>query len=92
MRASVKCGSCFDTEHAPPNTQGNASWTYLKTEGLSNSQLKTRGFTHLLSARDRVPGFVQRAAVDGFRRLRLQKALPPLALETEPQVWIHCAQ
>ena len=63
-------------------------WALLKTEGLRDEELA--GFTHLLSARQAVPGFVAAAALHGSPRLRLQPALMPLALHTEPQVWVHC--
>ena len=56
---------------------------------LSDAQL-AEGFTHLLSARPSVAGFVQRAAVEGFARLQLRRAAWPLAVVTEPQVYIHC--
>jgi hypothetical protein len=65
-------------------------WVYAKTEGLPDAALLQHGFTLLLSAKDRVDGFVQQEAVDGFARLRLQRAAwPPLTLDTVPQVFIH---
>lgn len=69
----------------------DASWTFSKEEKLTDVQLVARGFTHLISARDQIPRFTQRLAVDGFDRIRLHKGLPPLQVVTKPQVWIHCA-
>ena len=71
--------------------QGDASWTFSKEEKLTDAVLAGRGFTHLLSARDSVKGFTQRVAVSGFSRIRLNRGLPPLRIEQQPQVWIHCA-
>ncbi len=62
-------------------------FSYSKTEGLDDTGL--RGFGLLLTARERVAGFVLQYAQDGFARLRLQRSLLPLAVETAPQVFIH---
>lgn len=67
-------------------------WTYRKTEGLSDAELVAQRFTHLLSARPSVPGFVRESEVHGFSRFRAQlSSWPPLRLVTEPQVYVHCA-
>jgi hypothetical protein len=65
-------------------------WVYFKTEGLTDAGLLQHGFALLLSAKERVDGFVRQEAVDGFAKLRLQRAAwPPLTLDTVPQVFIH---
>ena len=69
-----------------------APWSYSKEEGLGEGLLRQRGFTHLLSAHATVPGYVQRGVVEGFSRFKLRAAWPPLALRTQPQVYLHCAQ
>ena len=66
-------------------------WTFSKEERLTDAELAGRGFTHLLSARDSVKGFTQRVAVNGFSSIQLNRGLPLLRIEQQPQVWIHCA-
>ncbi|GAQ78841.1 alpha-1,6-mannosyltransferase [Klebsormidium nitens] len=64
-------------------------WRYSKEEGLDPEDYASRNFTHLLSGRSDVPHFKLLAAVEGFHRVRLRRALWPVYLEKIPSTFIH---
>jgi hypothetical protein len=64
-----------------------AGFALAKTEGLDDAGLLP--FKFLLSARSSVPGFALQQAVHGFGRLRLGRPPRLLAVETQPQVYVH---
>ncbi|KAL2630469.1 hypothetical protein R1flu_015155 [Riccia fluitans] len=67
-------------------------WSYSKEENLSLDAYSSRNFTHLLNAKDSIPGFDCLEAVPGFTKLKLQKPFPQVLIMKEPKVFIHRAE
>eukprot|EP01128_Nolandella_sp_AFSM9_P000251 TRINITY_DN10423_c0_g1_i1.p1 TRINITY_DN10423_c0_g1~~TRINITY_DN10423_c0_g1_i1.p1 ORF type:complete len:533 (+),score=72.24 TRINITY_DN10423_c0_g1_i1:54-1601(+) len=63
----------------------NERWNYSKTEELSDAELSQ--YTHLISAREFVPGFRLVESIDGYGGIQ-RKPFPP-SVRLTPQVFIH---
>lgn len=64
------------------------NWQYSKEEGLSVEALSNAGFDRLISEYPEVPGYHCIAQVDGFERLLLSKAWPPITAKRRPQIFV----
>ena len=72
------------------SADADAGWVYSKEEGLTPSELASRGFTYLVSGSGSVPGYEVVEAVEGFKGLAVTPTRwPVVRARTEPMIWLH---
>ena len=65
-------------------------YEYSKEEGLLDDELAQKGFTHLLSESESVPGYVKVSAAQAFDGYQLDlKRLPFIHVRTRDAVYVH---